>query len=422
MSLQETLDRFKEIQVTGKEFRAGMIGWVAGLLLGLLIGWVLWPVEWQTSDASVTGSPTPAIAATPTVAPTPVPADTPQASEGNIWTSLLLALLSIAAVGGGAYLVWRYYLADRLRRMRAESESSLRTPQAASGAGETIDAYAAPQRSGAAVYRTAQAEATRVAPVQPPTVDVTPFDEDEIAAPVSPPPASSSSASPSSASPSPRTQPGATSFAPSVAVSASTAVNTPDAFADDDGAWAEEVSPPPSAQPLAAQTPAGAPQRSGGSPGWVAGASRLERYQTIDHFHAEFTAGMTNFDWMQPIRGAQDGVYAGEYGAGVSERHGMLNNDPEQVVAIEVYIFDKSDEKHLVNVSRVVLSEYADTNLRKHFEREKDRLGPIVAQPNTTLQLETRQFVLLCTITEVVYSDEGIFKRVAMDMELKKRV
>ena len=130
---------------------------------------------------------------------------------------------------------------------------------------------------------------------------------------------------------------------------------------------------------------------------------------------------MTNFDWMQPIRGAQDGVYAGEYGAGVSERHGMLNNDPEQVVAIEVYIFDKSDEKHLVNVSRVVLSEYADANLRKHFEREKDRLGPIVAQPNTTLQLETRQFVLLCTITEVAYSGEGIFKRVAMDMELKKR-
>jgi len=196
-------------------------------------------------------------------------------------------------------------------------------------------------------------------------------------------------------------------------------------FTEDDDLWEEagvdsdEGGSLEEAPPLA-HSPAATTQRAS-APGWMAGAGRLERYQTIDHFHAEFTVGMQNFDWTQHIQGVQDGVYAGEYGAGVSERHGMLNNDPEQVVAIEVYIFDKSDEKHLVNVSRVVLSEYADTHLRKQFEREKDRLGPIVAQPNTTLQLETRQFVLICTITDVVYSDEGIFKRVIMDMELKKK-
>jgi hypothetical protein len=87
---------------------------------------------------------------------------------------------------------------------------------------------------------------------------------------------------------------------------------------------------------------------------------------------------------------------------------------------MEVYIFDKSDDKNLSTVGRIILSEYADTHLRKHFEREKDRLGPIVAQPNTLLQLETRQFLLLCRIVDVAYRD-GIFERLEMKLELKRK-
>ncbi len=105
-------------------------------------------------------------------------------------------------------------------------------------------------------------------------------------------------------------------------------------------------------------------------------------------------------------------------------------SDPAQIDHLEWtarlgrhdYIFDKSDEKHMVTVNRALLSEYADTHLRKHFEREKDKLGPIVAQPKTTVQLEARQFVLLCTITDVRYTDEGIFSRLDLDLELKKKV
>jgi hypothetical protein len=482
MSLQATLDRFKEIQVTGKEFRAGVIGLLAGLLLGLLIGWVFWPVDWQGGDvgalsrdaqvdylsavadayAGATSSSAVDLARqrlAPLMADLPalfdeaveraaaqpdsasqvanlallasslgvsisaaLPAATASgadpldastaadasANEGDIWASVLWVLLGVAIAGVGVYLLWRFYLADKLRQRRAEAELPLRATTVKPETGETTGAYdagSASRRADAAVYRTAQAAATKVPPVQPPAAgEVTPFDDDDLSSPA-----------PSSSEARQR----ASSFGPSIAVSASTTASTPDAFADDDDGWEEE----PSSQAAdASQTSVASTPRPGtNAPGWMAGTGRLERYQTIDRFHAEFIAGMQTFDWTRPIPGAEADSYAGEYGAGVSERHGMLNNDPDQVVAIEVYIFDKSEDKSVDNVNRIVLSEYADTYLRKQFERERDRLGPIVAQPNTTVQLETRQFVLLCTITDVVYSDEGIFKRVVMDMELKRK-
>lgn len=482
MSLQATLDRFKQIQVTGKEFRAGAIGLFAGLLLGLLIGWVFWPVEWQGGDVSAlsrdaqvdylstvadayAGAASPsaidlarqrlapfmadlpalfdeavtraaaqpdgasqvanlallasslgvsisaALPATAAPGADPLAASTladVSTNQGNIWASVLWVLLGVVIVGVGVYLLWRFYLVDTLRQKRAEAELPLRTATVKPETGATAgahDADSAARRTSAAVYRTAQAAATKVPPIQPPAAgEVTPFDDDDLSA---------------SAKSSPEVRQGASTFGPSVAVSASTTATTPDAFADDDDGWEEESAPQTADLP---QTSAASTQRSATSASsWMAGAGRLERYQTIDRFHAEFIAGMQTFDWTRPIPGAGVDSYAGEYGAGISERHGMLNNDPDQVVAIEIYIFDKSEDKSVDNVNRIVLSEYADTHLRKQFERERDRLGPIVAQPNTTLQLETRQFVLLCTITEVVYSDEGIFKRVVMDMELKKK-
>ncbi|MFO7634642.1 MAG: hypothetical protein R6W76_18985 [Caldilinea sp.] len=475
MSSQSTLDRFKEIQITSREFLWVLIGAVAGLVLGLLIGWVWWPVDWQGGDAStrdaqieylgavadayagaatatsldvaqqrlarlgddlpalfdeavnlattqpdgaaqvnnlamlasalgipVSALPAPATADT---APEGSPATTSPASSSDSGSGLgniLLFLFGAVIFAGGLYALWRVYQRGWFNSGSNQSPAIGPLGQTLPATpAEPIDAYAAgstSQRSGSPAYSTVQAAATKVSPVQPPAMgDVPPFEPDEPAAPATPPPRASSQ-----------------SIAPSLAVSAGAA----GAFTSDD--WEDDDSDEP-VEEVTLASPAGGQRSAANSISWIAGAGRLERYPTIDRFEAVFTAGMQNFDCTQNIPGLQEGVYLGEYGIGVSERHGMLNNDPDQVVAIEVYIFDKSDEKNLVNVNRVVLSEYADTHLRKHFEREKDRLGPIVAQPNTALQLEARQFVLLCTITDVVYTEEGIFKRVIVEMELKKK-
>lgn len=478
MSLQSTLDRFRDIQIGRRELIWILIGAVAGVVLGLLIGWVFWPVDWQGGDISslnreaqiaYVSTVADAYAANPTaggletarqrlaplgedlanlfnaaaestrqsadgaaqasnlnalamqlgldgaggsaslpteqsqVEATGTPPSTSEAATDggpNVLVRILIFLAGAAVVVFGGYVLWKLYQRGAFGGSSSASPSigPLSSPSSTKEiVAEPISAYGS-TRSAPPNYTAVQAAATKVQPVQPPTMThVPPFEREE--EPGTTTPASSRSTS----------QP----IAPSVAVSPATSGG----FMDDEPEEEFEDDASESVAPSAAvgQRPGAA------SLGWMAGAARIDRYQTIDRFEAKFTAGMEHFDWTHNIPGPQEGVYFGEYGIGISDRHGMLNNDPEQVVAIEVYIFDKSDEKHLVNISRVVLSEYADTHLRKHFEREKDRLGPIVAQPNTTLQLEARQFVLLCTITDVRYSQDGIFERLTIDMELKKK-
>ncbi len=481
MSFQSTLDRFKEVQINRKELIWVLIGAVAGLVLGLLIGWVWWPVEWQGGSLSALSSETQAeyvstvadayatystqealeqarqrltllggdlptlfdaALVTYTARPggsaqvanlaalasalgipvtalpaAPIPADqaaqapppaTPAASAieqnepNNFWNGLQF-LASVIILAIGAYLGWLLF--KRLRPATPQATPPAIGPlsqPAPAVANPPITAYssAAPPRTAPAAYTAAQAAATQVQPLQPPAMgNVPPCEPEEsgAGAPVT-------------------VRSGGQPIAPSVAVPPA----APGAFIEEAPDEEEEDSLDQAAAAPSSTAVGQRPDASG--LGWVAGAGRVERYPTIDHFEARFTAGMEHFDWTRNIPGPQEDIYLSEYGIGVSDRDGMLYNDPDQVVAIDVYIFDKSDEKNLVNVSRVVLSEYADTNLRKHFEREKDRLGPIVAQPKTTLQLEARQFVLLCTINEVRYTPEGIFERVNMDLELKKKV
>ncbi len=475
MSYQSSLDRFKAVQVNRKESLWVIAGAVAGLVLGLLIGWAWWPVDWQGGapntlsqaaqidyistvadayaaygtpealalaqqrlaafgdelpalfDAALTAySEQPAggqqvanlaalasalgvtVTALPTTAPPTVDAGAPEATiaapaeatndGGWNWFGILLGLVALAI---GGYFGW--VLFKRLRTPPRPAPAIGPLTQGAPVA-PPITPYggATPERATPPpAYAAAQAAATKVSPVQPPaTAAAPPFEPEDVTYPTATPPRSSQL------------------FAPSVAVqSVPVPSAAPDAFIMDDAEEVIEAAAPPAQNAVAA----GGQRPGAATMGWVAGAGRLERYPVVDRITTQFTAGNENYHFTQNIT-APDGAYLGEFGVGVSDRHGMLNNDPEQVVAIEVYVFDKSDEKHLVNVSRVLMSEYADTHLRKHFEREKDKLGPIVAQPKTTLQLEARQFVLLCTITEVRYTDEGIFARLDLDLELKKKV
>lgn len=458
------LDRVKTVQISRKEARWVIVGAVAGLILGLLIGWVWWPVDWQggspntlsqeaqidyvstVADAfaaygtpealamaqqrlAAFGDELPAlfdaainayserpsgsqqvanlaalasalgvtVTALPAAAPATaaIPAADAATADAGSWNWFGM-LLGVIVLGIGGYFGW--VLFGRLRTATRPAPANVASTPAAA---PPITPYggAAPERTAPPAYAAAQAAATRVTPVHPPaTAAAPPFEPEDPTAPPSPPPASPSARS-------------SQAIAPSVAVPASAvSIGEPDA----------EVKAAATPAESSAATAVG--QRPGAATlGWVAGAARIERYPVVDRVTTQFVAGTENYHFTRNIP-ASDETYLGEFGVGVSDRFGMLDNDPEQVVAIDVYIFDKSDEKHMVTVNRALLSEYADTHLRKHFEREKDKLGPIVAQPKTTVQLEARQFVLLCTITDVRYTDEGIFSRLDLDLELKKKV
>jgi hypothetical protein len=304
----------------------------------------------------------------------------PSNTGGTSWVVVaVLLLLGVLAVGTGATLLWRVFK-DKLPSGPVVGPLLHPSASPVSFSGEEPDLS---WQSSAA-----QAAATRVSPVRPPaTGEVLPFEPEQ----------------PAEAARRPARSP----LGPSVAVEAARAPLWSDESAFSKSPAVRETGGP-------GLKPVGAEGRSS-APGWQPAG------RCIDQFDAEFIAGRQDFDWTRNIPGEQEDDYLGEYGIGIGDRYGFLNNDPDQVVAIEIYIFDKSDDKTLFNVSRVLLSEYADEHLRKHFEREKDRLGPVVAQRGLALQLESRQYILDCTITDVLYSDSGIFQRLTVHMELKQK-
>lgn len=149
--------------------------------------------------------------------------------------------------------------------------------------------------------------------------------------------------------------------------------------------------------------------------------SRFERYTPVESYTATYYLGQVDFDYTKNVQNPSGSGYIGEYGIGIPEKRGMLNNDLEKVIAIDVYLFDKTDERQLLTVTRSMLSLYADEHNRSEFEREKQSLGPIVAQPGTNFQLEGRQLLLDCQIKQVEYTSEGYFRSLKVELVLKRR-
>jgi hypothetical protein len=151
--------------------------------------------------------------------------------------------------------------------------------------------------------------------------------------------------------------------------------------------------------------------------------SRYERYKTIDSYAAAFHAGMANVDFMRNVEDAATGRYIGEYGMFVHDRHGLLNGNTDDVIAFEVTLVDKVDEHPaLTTIARNLISEYAHDALYNQFTSDSQSRGqPITAQKGTNFQLEGDQLLLDCTVTEVSYTKDGVFRSLTLDMVLKRR-
>jgi len=177
--------------------------------------------------------------------------------------------------------------------------------------------------------------------------------------------------------------------------------------------------------PAASQTPAAQPAPARTSPTLQPPTpSRYEHFAPVESYTATYYVGRADFDYTKNVPSLDGNGYDGEYGIGIHEKLGLLNNDLEKVIAIDVYLFDKTDERQPITISRSLLSLFADKR-RAEFERAGDRenktLPPIVAQPNTNFQLEGRQLLLDCLIKQVDYTTEGYFRSVTVELVLKRK-
>lgn len=155
--------------------------------------------------------------------------------------------------------------------------------------------------------------------------------------------------------------------------------------------------------------------------------TRARATMIIDQHLFYYQMGMAEYDESRPIVDPQSGKYIGEFGMGASSKNGLAQVGADQLVALEVWLFDKSDERNLGNQTRILLSEYAiDHNLEQAFLKERqDNPRPFTAQRNVTFQLESQNLLLNCLIVDVKYSTnpatKGIFEQIKVDMTVQKK-
>lgn len=147
----------------------------------------------------------------------------------------------------------------------------------------------------------------------------------------------------------------------------------------------------------------------------------------ISTLNAQYQIGIPDYEVSQNIADDTrkvDGLYIGEYGIGVNTKAGLLQNNADQVIAFDVWLFDKTDEQKLSNHTRILLSEYAiDHRMEDTFVKDKrDGPGPIVPQKGTSFQLRGHHLLLDCQIVDVEYAnsgpDKGIFRRLHVEMNV----
>ncbi|MGQ9501457.1 MAG: hypothetical protein ACUVSF_08345 [Anaerolineae bacterium] len=132
-----------------------------------------------------------------------------------------------------------------------------------------------------------------------------------------------------------------------------------------------------------------------------------------------YELGMDNFDESFSIE--EEGVFRGECGMGISEVMGQ--DRPRKVVALEIWLFDKGDVR---TITKVLASEHAynDEVLRNRLSARGETL---LAQPGTTLSLETVTLALKATVLEVEYGEStdmpprSFFKKVNVALSARPK-
>jgi hypothetical protein len=149
--------------------------------------------------------------------------------------------------------------------------------------------------------------------------------------------------------------------------------------------------------------------------------------ESMGSFVATYQVGMPDYDQAFPITEPESERYVGECGMGVNSKSSILHDDEDQVIALDVWLFDKTDERHIGSHIRVLLSEYAfDHDMGEKIADEKEGdPRPIVAQPGISFTLQGGSLQLDCRILEVNYvasgEAKGTFQNIEVEMDVSRR-
>ncbi|MGL4649897.1 MAG: hypothetical protein ACRC1H_10850, partial [Caldilineaceae bacterium] len=116
-------------------------------------------------------------------------------------------------------------------------------------------------------------------------------------------------------------------------------------------------------------------------------------------------------------------LMVGDFGMGVSLRNAALHSNPNQVIALEVWLTDNQNPEDYSNQARVLLSDYA---AGKDYAQAllKDRDGSVrtmIPRPGARFTLEGRHLLLEAVVDDVQSDDQGIFKAVKVSATVYTR-
>lgn len=149
--------------------------------------------------------------------------------------------------------------------------------------------------------------------------------------------------------------------------------------------------------------------------------------RTVATYTASFQEGIPDFEQKFSITDPQTGRYLGDCGIAVNMKSGVLPNNPESVIALDVFVFDKGMDRQSSYLTRVLMSEYAsDNDMEQLFERERPgNPPPVVPQRNVKFQIKGHTLSLDCAVVDVAYTKgtpvRGAFQNLVMEMTARVR-
>lgn len=145
--------------------------------------------------------------------------------------------------------------------------------------------------------------------------------------------------------------------------------------------------------------------------------------RALARFSLTFQAGIPDYDEAQPIIDPDTARYLGECGMGVSEQNKALRGEEDEVVALDVFLFDKFEQEQMVTSTQVLLSRYGQERGYEEAFAKRAGLGapPVTPQPGTRFTLTGHRLVLQGEVADVTYSDEGVFRTVRVDVSIAAR-
>jgi hypothetical protein len=149
--------------------------------------------------------------------------------------------------------------------------------------------------------------------------------------------------------------------------------------------------------------------------------------RTLNTYTFQYHAGIADYDQSRPIIDPKTNLQVGDCGMGANLRNSSVQNNPDNVVALDVWLVDKKQDVSFNSQDRVLLSEYViDHNLESTFTRERaNDPSPIIPQPGTAFQIKGPNLTLDCVVTEVSYIKngpaKGMFQSLSIDMTVRSR-